>query len=127
MDIDTAGQSSSSSSSTSPTQFLDSLLPQLPTSLHEQVHQLDIQAQRKLWHQLTNTLQAFLSNPESNPVHIELYDKFVKGLAAKLDKRRLVEIATTVAGQYEGGLTSFSEWRTTPPLPLFQHHHTLHS
>jgi 26S proteasome regulatory subunit N9 len=108
MDVDTATGSSSWSS------FLDSLLNKLPPSLHEQVHQLDNQAQRKLWHQLTNTLQSFLSNPETNGIQIELYDKFVNGLSGKLDKRRLVEIATTVAGQYEGGSFSHLDMLLVP-------------
>jgi hypothetical protein len=92
MDIDTSSSSSS----------LEAIKSKVPSSLHGDIDKLQDLSNKKLWHQLTNTLQAFLSKPESHPVQIELYQSFVKGLSSKLDKRRLVEIATTVAGQYEG-------------------------
>lgn len=88
--------------STSQSNYLESLLSQLPTSLHGQVQQLEVQSSRKLWHQLTNTLQAFLNDPQTNHIQIDLWENFIKNLSKKLDRRRLVEIATTVAGQYQG-------------------------
>lgn len=101
MDVDSASTSSAIAA-------IKAQLPSSPSSslLQEQLDALNDTASRKLWHQLTNQLQALLANPESHPVQIELYDSFVKGLSKKLDQRRLVEIATTVAGQYEGGLPS---------------------
>lgn len=93
MDVDAASTSSA----------IAAIKARLPaaSSLQPQLDALRDTADRKLWHQLTNQLQALLASPESQPIQIELYDSFVKGLSKKLDQRRLVEIATAVAGQYE--------------------------
>lgn len=97
MDIDNASSSSSAIAS------IQAKLPSsAPSSLHAALDTLSDTASKKLWHQLTNQLQAILADPASHPIQIELYDAFVKGLSKKLDQRRLVEIATVVAGQYEG-------------------------
>ena len=101
MDIDNAASSSSSSSSSIAS--VQAKLPaSAPAALHAALDTLSETAGKKLWHQLTNQLQAVLADPASTPIQIDLYDSFVKGLSKKLDQRRLVEIATVVAGQYEG-------------------------
>lgn len=104
MDVDAASTSSA----------IAAIKARLPaaSSLQPQLDALRDTADRKLWHQLTNQLQALLASPESQPIQIELYDSFVKGLSKKLDQRRLVEIATAVAGQYEGEC----EARQTPAI-----------
>lgn len=40
--------------------------------------------------------------PESGPFQIELFDGFISRYTKRLDQLRLVEMAVTVAQQYEG-------------------------
>lgn len=82
--------------------YLTGLLSRTPTSLHGHIESLQRCSERKLWHQLTNSLQAFLKAPESQSYQIELYDQFIKKFTPRLDQLRLVEMATTVAQQYDG-------------------------
>lgn len=113
MEVDTASSSSAIAA-------IKSKLPS-SSSLEAQLDTINETASKKLWHQLTNQLQALLASPESHSIQIELYDSFVKGLSKKLDQRRLVEIATVVAGQYEGehqGLSPTSVSIVHPPLKL---------
>lgn len=118
-----------SSSSSSSSSALAAIKSKLPASLQPDLDRLQTLAEKRTWHQLTNTLQAFLANPDSHPVQIELYQTFVKGLASKLDKRRLVEIATTVAGQYEGACIAHDFIPDSPSYTLYTARimHSLHA
>lgn len=82
--------------------YLSTLSSSVPASLHEPIAQLERLSSRKLWHQLSNALHAFLRVPESGPYQIQLYDNFIAVYAARFDQLRLVEMAVTVAQQYDG-------------------------
>jgi len=87
--------------SSSPTAYLETLLTQTPSSLHPAIEQLINYSQRKLYHQLSNALQSFLKLPESAPFQIGLWSGFISKVVKKLDQLRAVEMAVTVAQQYE--------------------------
>merc|ERR1712230_141875 len=87
----------------SPTAFLETLLTRTPASLHPHIEQLITYSERKLYHQLTNQLHAFLKLPESAPFQIELWNGFVERIVKRLDQLRATEVAVSVAQQYEDG------------------------
>ena len=105
MNVDGSSSSLSSSSSSSSSEYLTKLASQAPESLHGHIAALQKYSDRKLWHQLTNTLQDILRQPESAPFQIDLYQNFVSKYAKRLDQLWLVEIAVAVAQQYEGAQT----------------------
>ncbi|PWN51740.1 hypothetical protein IE53DRAFT_37763 [Violaceomyces palustris] len=59
--------------------------------------------QRKLWYQLTLAVEEFVNHPDSEtpPLRIELYEKFVKKFADKINQLQLAGIGVKVARQYE--------------------------
>ncbi|KAL7006359.1 26S proteasome regulatory subunit [Cystobasidiomycetes sp. EMM_F5] len=94
MDVDAAGSAS---------EYLSTLASKAPSSLQPHIEALQRYSDRKLWHQLANSLQAILRMPESGPFQIELFDGFISRYTKRLDQLRLVEMAVTVAQQYEDG------------------------
>ncbi|KAI9738357.1 MAG: 26S proteasome regulatory subunit [Cirrosporium novae-zelandiae] len=54
--------------------------------------------ERKLWHQLTNTLLDLFQEPESKPQRLDIYRKFVLSFADKINQLHLVTLALACAG-----------------------------
>ncbi|KAG5930896.1 hypothetical protein E4U60_006709 [Claviceps pazoutovae] len=55
--------------------------------------------ERKLWHQLTESLVQFFSNPKSAPQRLPFYRIFVLKFADKINQLKLVELALQAATQ----------------------------
>lgn len=57
---------------------------------------------RKLWYQLTLTVEEFLNHPDSQqpPLQIDLYDKFISRFSSKINQLQLAGIGVKVARQY---------------------------
>ncbi|KAG6044410.1 hypothetical protein E4U39_003368 [Claviceps sp. Clav50 group G5] len=55
--------------------------------------------ERKLWHQLTESLVQFFSNPKSAPQRLAFYRIFVLKFADKINQLKLVELALQAATQ----------------------------
>ncbi|PWY98912.1 PCI-domain-containing protein [Testicularia cyperi] len=57
---------------------------------------------KKLWYQLTLTIEEFLSHPDSQvpPIQIELYEKFVKRFSSKINQLQLAGIGVKVSRQF---------------------------
>lgn len=107
MDIDRKrSASTSTSTSKDPQEFLTTLLSQTPSELHPSIESFQRLSERKLWHQLTDALIDFLRNQNSAPFQVQLWDGFVDVFKKRFDQLRLVEMATLVAQQYDGGCTS---------------------
>ena len=94
MDVDNADESylEQAASSSSTPASLQSYYPKF-RQLHE----------RKLWYQLTLTIEDFLNHPDSQtpPIQIDLYDKFVKRFSSKINQLQLAAIGVKVARQYQ--------------------------
>lgn len=60
--------------------------------------------ERKLWHELTNTLLEFYALPESASQRIPLYDQFIKQFAEKINQLKLVTLGMSAANQIQGML-----------------------
>jgi 26S proteasome regulatory subunit N9 len=58
--------------------------------------------ERKLWHELTDSLVEFFSNPASAPQRIPLFNTFIKSFADKINTLKLVTLGLSAAEQYEG-------------------------
>lgn len=58
--------------------------------------------ERKLWHQLTESLVQFFSNPKSAPQRLAFYRIFVLKFADKINQLKLVELALQAATQCQG-------------------------
>jgi 26S proteasome regulatory subunit N9 len=55
--------------------------------------------ERKLWHELTNTLVAFFNDPESASQRLPVYNTFIKTFADKINQLKLVELGLRAATQ----------------------------
>ncbi|KAG5949919.1 hypothetical protein E4U53_005637 [Claviceps sorghi] len=63
--------------------------------------------ERKLWHQLTEALVQFFSNPKSAPQRLAFYKVFILKFADKINQLKLVELALKAATQYDQERLSF--------------------
>ena len=61
---------------------------------------------RKLWHQLTDTLLEYFSSPESTPQQLAIYNTFVISFADKINQLKLVKLALIASSQCKGGARS---------------------
>lgn len=55
--------------------------------------------ERRLWHQLTNSLDDFFKSPESGPQRLEVFRKFVLTFADKINQLKLVELGLAASQQ----------------------------
>lgn len=58
--------------------------------------------EKKLWYQLTLTVEQFLNHPDSQqpPIQIDLYEKFVRRFSSKINQLQLAGIGVKVARQH---------------------------
>lgn len=73
--------------------------------------------ERKLWHELTDILVQYYQEEGSRPARIEVYEKFVKGFAEKINQLKLVQIGLSSAGECKG-------MSTICPPPYYRHWYT---
>jgi 26S proteasome regulatory subunit N9 len=59
---------------------------------------------RKLWHQLTNSLDDFFKDPASGPMRLEVFKNFVLRFADKINQLKLVELGLAASQQCKGVL-----------------------
>ncbi|OJD34756.1 proteasome regulatory particle subunit [Diplodia corticola] len=57
--------------------------------------------ERKLWHELTDTLVEFYSHPQSAPQRINLFNTFVRTFADKINQLKLVTLGLSAASQFK--------------------------
>ena len=55
----------------------------------------------RLWHQLTLKLVEFFDDPASQPYQVDVYDRFVRDFATKLNPLKLVEMGVKVSRQID--------------------------
>lgn len=58
--------------------------------------------ERKLWHELTDSLTKFFDEPESKAQRLPLYNQFIKTFADKINKLKLVTLGLRAAPQSKG-------------------------
>ncbi|KAH8822798.1 hypothetical protein DL96DRAFT_1714263 [Flagelloscypha sp. PMI_526] len=77
-------------------QFIATALSSTPASLHAYFEKFKSLYERKLWHQLTKTLFAFMDVPEAKPFRIDTFSGFVRDFESKINQLRLVELAVKI-------------------------------
>ena len=65
--------------------------------------------ERKLWHQLTNTLVEFFNLKESAPQRLPFYKTFILTFADKINQLKLVTLALSAASQCRGRFNTAHE------------------
>jgi 26S proteasome regulatory subunit N9 len=58
--------------------------------------------ERKLWHELTDSLIAYFEEPASVSQRLPLYNVFIKSFADKINKLKLVTLGLSAAPQSKG-------------------------
>lgn len=58
--------------------------------------------ERKLWHELTNTLIDFFQSPESASQRLAIYNTFILSFADKINQLKLVSLALQASTQCNG-------------------------
>ena len=59
--------------------------------------------ERKLWHQLTDTLIEFFNHKDSAHQRLPFYKTFILSFADKINQLKLVELALKAADTFDGG------------------------
>lgn len=57
---------------------------------------------RKLWHQLTDALLEYFSNPETASQRLSIYNTFIISFADKINQLKLVKLALSASAQITG-------------------------
>ncbi|KAI1332225.1 hypothetical protein F5Y16DRAFT_357186 [Xylariaceae sp. FL0255] len=73
--------------------FLAQQRDNAPEELQALIIQFEDFWERKLWHQLTDTLIEFFANPKSEPLRLEFYNVFILKFADKINQLKLVDLA----------------------------------
>ncbi|KAF9514396.1 hypothetical protein BS47DRAFT_1343163 [Hydnum rufescens UP504] len=81
--------------------YLATVASMAPPELQGYFEKFRRQYDRKLWHQLTLTLEDFLSHPLSPPYHVDLFNNFVREFESKLNQLKLVEIGVRSSKQID--------------------------
>lgn len=79
--------------------FLADQRDSAPTELQHIFLTLDEYWDRKLWHQLTDTLLDYFSNPESASQRLAIYNTFILSFADKINQLKLVKLALSASTQ----------------------------
>ena len=77
---------------------------QAPDELQHFFIQFEDYWERKLWHELTDSLIEYFNHPESAPQRIPLYETFIKIFAGKINQLKLVTLGLSAASQCKGPL-----------------------
>jgi 26S proteasome regulatory subunit N9 len=82
--------------------LLGELRDQAPDELQHYFINFEDFWERKLWHELTESLLEYFKHPESASQRIPLYETFIKNFAAKINQLKLVKLGLDAAIQYKG-------------------------
>lgn len=83
------------------TQLLSELRSNAPEEFQQTFIDIEDNWERKLWHQLTDVLVNFFSDPDSSPVRTVLFLRFVSSFADKINQLKFIHLALLVAPDYE--------------------------
>lgn len=64
--------------------------------------------ERKLWHELTNSLVDFFRSPESSSQRLAVYNNFILSFADKINQLKLVWLGLQASTQCKGSLLKIS-------------------
>ncbi len=82
--------------------FLTEQQDQAPTELQHVFLTFEDLWERKLWHQLTDALLEYFSNPETADQRLPIYNTFIISFADKINQLKLVKLALSASAQIKG-------------------------
>ena len=82
--------------------FLDEQREAAPEELQQDFLNIEDYWDRKLWHQLTDTLVAYFANQASAPQRLPLFKHFILNLSEKINLLRFVALGLAAATQCQG-------------------------
>lgn len=86
--------------------FLSEQREHIPEELQQAFLTIEDFWDRKLWHQLTDLLVEYFSNPLSGDQRLPLFKRFVNGFSEKINQLKYVRLGLLAATQCSGELTS---------------------
>ena len=87
-------------------QLLSDLRSNAPEEFQQTLIDIEDNWERKLWHQLTDVLVNFFSNPETAPVRKGLFQNFISTFADKINQLKYVYLGLLVAPDYKSEMPS---------------------
>jgi 26S proteasome regulatory subunit N9 len=82
--------------------FLSEQRDEAPEELQPLILDFENFWERKLWHQLTNSLLEFFNHPGSAPQRLDFYRVFILNFANKINQLKLVDLALKAATECSG-------------------------
>ena len=98
--------------------FLAEQRDQAPEELQHLVLQFEDYWERKLWHQLTDSLLEFFSHKGSAPQRLQFYNVFILKFADKINQLKLVDLALKAVTECESKYTTDPRLAPYPWPPL---------
>ena len=83
-------------------EFLNQQQDSTPDGLQEGFMKIEEFWDRKLWHQLTETLIEYFNDPASGPQRLPLFQKFILSFAEKMNQLKFVTLGLLAATQCHG-------------------------
>lgn len=87
--------------------FLADQRDEAPEELQGLIIQFENLWERKLWHQLTDSLMHFFENPASQKQRLQFYKVFISKFADKINQLKLVQLGLKAASACRGMLQPF--------------------
>lgn len=84
--------------------FLADQRDEAPEELQGLIIQFENLWERKLWHQLTDSLVQFFENPASQKQRLQFYKVFISKFADKINQLKLVDLGLKAASACKGML-----------------------
>jgi 26S proteasome regulatory subunit N9 len=88
--------------------FLSDQRNDSPAALQQYFLSFEDQWERKLWHELTDTLVTYYAEPESAPKRLPIFNCFIKTFADKINQLKLVRIGLSTANECKGDFNKLS-------------------
>lgn len=88
-------------------EFLSEQRANAPEELQQTFLDIEDYWERKLWHQLTDVLEAYFSNPASASQRLALFSKFILPFAPKINQLKFVSLGLLTATQSPGTAHAF--------------------
>jgi len=82
--------------------FLAEQRDEAPAEVQHVFLTLEDQWDRKLWHQLTDTLLEYFPTEESKSQRLPIYNTFILSFADKINQLKLVKLAISASSQCKG-------------------------
>lgn len=90
--------------------FLADQRDEAPTDLQPAFLAFEDLWERKLWHQLTDTLLRYFSLPETAAQRLPIYNTFIISFADKINQLKLVKLALSASAQIKGNPPDLMRW-----------------